>query len=548
MRKNSIIIVFVFLFLSIIFVSFLDFYPYHVNLHNNPSNIEIENKNCIYPKFFKNSDLELNEGNITQFKLISISNIEGELERDPYFISFIGINLSISFNLFDVNYSYSKILDEKNQAKIKTYYRKFGLIQTNRLKNFITFDNKSQSFQGIIETSVLLAPGDYYIDISVNLGDYVINPYRLYITLLDRFNLDISISKPNQIIVGEKLVISVHVGYNYKSTFNHLKGVLINIKIYFNNKSSISNFYRRSDENGGITIYFTIPLNTIDISFNITTSEAYNYKSGTLIDDTIKVITLREVIINLFFYFGLVILSIGVIIIISYKLIFKKKREEKRFLSEFMLYFEEMLKLEHLFIFHKISRNILLNKSYLSKIVNSKILNDFKSFIFSSDNFVNSQNSLKEISYNNKILLRVEGKFVIIGIILKDKTSDFFKEKLYEFLDYIETLYRSEFTSSNINSHSFKEIENIFEDKLNISINSPHSIKMGKFNASLLTKSYSINIYNLINEMVKETKKNSFYLSEIFSKFSKQRRKGIVEFLKGITELRDTCTIIPNKS
>ncbi|MEE9376868.1 MAG: hypothetical protein V3V33_02400 [Candidatus Lokiarchaeia archaeon] len=551
MRKKKIIIFSVFLILSNIFISFLNFYPYNIDLSSNSSINEIENKNYIYPKLFKDSDLKLNEGNFTKIKIISISNPGGKLELDPYYsyASFIGSNLSISFYLYDLNNSNNRVLDEENQANIKiTYKKRFGTRQNGTLNSFIRFDNNSKTFNGIIETSTLVEPGNYSVIINIDLLGYEINTRLFYITILEKFNLDISTYKSNQLIAGEKLVISIIVGNIDNSTFIPLQGVMINIKIYINNKSSIYNYYIPTNQYGQIINYFIIPLKTEDLSFDVVILEAYNYNSATLTDFDIKVIPYREFIMNFYFYFVLLILSIGVIIIISYILLNKKIRGKERILSEFMQSIEDISKLEQVFILLKKSSRALIKKSYISKQFNSNVLKEYRSFIFSSNNFINPQNSLKEISYNNKILLIIEGKYLIIGLILKNKISDIFKNKLNEFLDYTETLYKSEFSSSNIHSNSFEEIENIFENKLNISITSPHSIESGKFDTLLFTESYSINIYNIINDMVKEKKKNSFYLSDIFLKFSKQTSKGILEFLMGITELKDTRRITPIKN
>lgn len=547
MRKKRIRLFAVILILNNLIFSFLIFYNNIFDSLHNLSNIESENRNYDYPKKYENLELHINEGNFTKIRITSISNLGGALERDPYFISYIGTNISISFYLYDLNNSNTRVLDEENQANITITFNKFGTAQFYPLKSFIKFDNISKSFSGIIETSTIVDPGNYSIRIDMFLLDYDIYPREFGLTLHEKLNLEILNSKPNHLIAGEQLVLLVKVGYISNSTFYPLKGVKVNIKIYLNNKSYIYSYEMVTNQYGQITQFFLIPLKTKDLSIDLVSLEDYNHNSAIVSDLELKITPYSDFTTNFYSNFIFFILSIGVLILIYYILSKKKISREERVLREYILLFEDILKLEYIIILHKKSNFIIIEKSYISKTFNYKMLYEYSNFNFSSNKFLNYQNSLKEFSFNNKILLVTEGKYLIIKILLNNTISDNFKRNLIEFLDYIEILYKREFSGNNIHSYSFEEIENKFENKFYISINSPHCIKLVKSDTLIFTKPYSIKIYNIINEIIKEKKNNFFYLSEIFLQFSKQTNKGIIDFMIGITELKDISIIMPMK-
>lgn len=548
MRKKNVILFSLIFILSIISVNLLNTYLYNVIHSSNSINIEIENKNRQDHILFKNSDLQMGEGNITKIKIISLSDPGGKLSLDPYYTSYIGNNLSINFYLYDINNSNIKVIDEENQANISIYYSgRDGLIQTGLLESFITFNNESQTFIGIIETANIDVAGNYSIQIHVELLGYEIETRSIRITLLERLNLDVLIFKPNQVVAGEKFFITVKVGIIENDTFFPLEAVLVNIRINLNNKTSVYNYNLESNQNGIISNAFIIPLDTKYLSLNILIFDSYYYNGESFTDLDIILVPYREYITNFTSNLILLIFFIIVFILIPY-LFFKKKKERKRkALYEFMQLFNDILKVEHVFIIYKKSNHILMKKSYTSKEFNSELMNKYTTFIFSSKNTTYPQN-FKETTINSKILLKSEGNYLIFGIILKNKTTNIFKHKLSDCIDYIENNYRSELLNNNIKHNSFKEIGNIFEDRLNISLNSLHYIESGKAEQLLISKSYSIILYSIINDFIRKRKQNYFYLSEILSEFTKQTDKGILEFLLGIKELKDKYKIAPIKN
>lgn len=552
MRKNKIILFFVILIFSNIFVNFLNFYQYNLSFQNNKSNIKIENKPYLNSNLLTFSNSESNGGNLTEIRMISISDPGGELPFNNlsyYYQSFIGSNLSMWFILIDKDFNNNTILDENNQATYSIFYNKTsGFIENGTLNNHIKFNNISNTFSGIIETSALSKEGNYTIEINMDLLDYEIQPYIFNLTIIEKFELDISINKPNQIIAGEKLYISVLTPYIYKSEIFHLGGVLIDFTLYLNNKNYIYRFTGKTNELGTVTFTLILPLNTKDISFDVETPEEYNHESTKIIGFNIKVITYSEFIKILSFYIVIVISFMITIILILLKLVIPKKSEKERFLKKSKQTFEDILKLEHIFILHKNTREFLLYKSYISKEINSEMLKEFKNFISSLNNFTNFQNSLNEINYKNKILLLAEGKYIILYVILNRKVSTIFKKKLKEFLIYIEQIYNNELPRGNTQSISFEEVESIFENILNLSIMLPHRIQWDIFDLSLLTNPYSIDIYEITDNLVKKTGKNFFYLSKIFFEFSKQTGKGVAEFLISVRELKAKYILKPIKT
>jgi len=253
----------------------------------------------------------------------------------------------------------------------------------------------------------------------------------------------------------------------------------------------------------------------------------------------INVIPLQEFLMNLIFYVILIAFVLIVLIFIYYKLIIPKRNKKKLILNEYKQIFEDILKLENLYILHKSSGEFLFSKTYTSEKINSEILNDVKSFISSFNDSMKSQNTLKEINYNSKILLLIDGNYILLGAILNKEGSDTFKNYLKECIVYIEALYKNELPNKYVKSNLFVEIEKIFEDKLNISIILPLRIECDIFDKRLLKAPYSKDLYNILNNLIKESGNKSFYLSELLIEFSKQTGKGFIEFFICIKELKD---------
>ena len=504
--------------------------------------IKENSENTNFSNLLNPSNSETEKGNYSIIQMLSISDPGGILtikEPENYYQTFIGSNLTLNFILIDLNFSRTSILDPTNQATFLIKYNKTsGEGGVGILANNLKFDNNSKIYHGIIETFILTNEGNYTFEINMSLLDYEIQLFRFNFFLREKFEVDLFVLKPNQIVAGEKFTIWFYASYIDDFISYPLIGASINATIYLNNQIFIKTKIRKTDTQGGVGFEIILPLYTNKVTIDVEMVEEYNHIEKVLYDIDINVIPIQEFLINSIFYVILIAFVLIVLIFIYYKLIIPKKNKKKLILNEYKQIFEDILKLENLYILHKSSGEFLFYKTYTSDKINSEILNDIKSFISSFNDYRKSQNTLKEINYNSKILLLIDGNYIIFGAILNKEGSNIFKNYLKECIVYIEALYKNELSNKYVKLNLFDELEKIIEDKLNISNILPHRIEYD-IDKKLLTNPYSKDLYNILNNLIKESGNKSFYLSEPFFEFSKQTGKGVFEFFICIKELKD---------
>jgi hypothetical protein len=504
-------------------------------------NTKKKSENTNFSNLLNPYNSETEKGNYSKIQMLSISDSGGIIEPNAYhrYLSFISNNLSLNFILLDLNYSNKQILDPTNQAVFSIKYNNTsGVKEEGILANKLRFNNKSKTYLGTIETYVFTNEGVYTIEINMSLLDYEIKPKRFVISFINKFEVDIYVPKPNPIIAGEKFTIVIYASYIDNSIFYPIEGASINATFYINNQIYIKTKSLKINPNGIVAFEIILPLYTYKVTLDVEMVEEYNHRGKELYNININVIPFQEFLMNLIFYVILIVFIIIVLIFIYYKLIIPKKNKKKLILNKYKQIFKDILKLENLFILHKRSGEFLFDKTYTSEKINSEILIDIKSFISSLNNSMKSQSALKEINYKSKILLLIDGKYVILGAILNKEGSDSFKNYLKECIVYSEDLYKNELSNKYVKLNLFVELEKIIEDKLNISIILPHRIEYN-IDKRLLKAPHSKDLHHLLNNLIKESGNKSFYLSDLLIEFSKQTGKGVFEFFICIKELKD---------
>lgn len=504
-------------------------------------NTKKKSENSNFSNLLNPSNSETEKGNYSIIQMLSISDSGGIIKPGAYYRypSFIGNNLSLNFILIDLNFSRTSILDPTNQATFLIKYNKTsGEGEVGILANNLKFDNNSKTYHGIIETYILTNEGKYTFEINMSLSDYEIQLFSFNFFLKTKFEVDLFVPKPNQIVAGEKFNIWISASYIDDSIFYSLIGASIRVTIYINNQTYTTRILKTNTQ-GIVEFYIILPLYTNKVSLDVEMVEEYNHVGKELYNININVIPLQEFLTNLIFYVILIVFIIIVLIFIYYKLIIPKKNKKKLILNEYKQIFKDILKLENLYILHKSSGEFLFYKTYTSEKINSEILIDIKSFISSLNNSMKSQSILKEINYKSKILLLIDGNYVILGVILNKEGSGSFKNYLKECIVYIEALYKNELSNKYVKLNLFDELEKIIEDKLNISVILPHRIEYDIFDKRLLKAPYSKDLYNILSNLIKESSNKYFQLSEPFFEFSKQTGKGVFEFFICIKELKD---------
>ena len=487
---------------------------------------------------------------LTYMQNISFYDPGGKI-KGPGFNFFIGSNISIEFKLREIGVNISYILDEDNQTTYLIIYNKTsGTIENEILSNHINFNNKTEKYSGILETSGL-SEGNYAMTINIDLLNNTFVPHSFNFLVRKKYNVLISINKPREFIAGEKLTVSIFT--QYKELLDPFEGVSIKLTVRINDGIAIAAFTQKTNSFGYISFVFILPLKTIKISLEVEVPSAFNHESAKLEISDIRVITFLEVVIMLVFYIGLIISSIFISILLYFKFIIPNKREKARMIDEYKQIIKDISYIEWIFIIFKRNGKCIFYKLYISKEKNQERINKYISFLSVSKNTAKSRSLISEISYEGKILLEANGKHIAASLVLSKNCSKILKNNFKEFIYKFETLYENILENGEDNLIPYLEIEKLLEDKLNIFITQPHEIendfldnvsllksesKAFSFNNRFIVNKNSINLFYKATTLIKKTSKNFFYISTLLDEFSKQNNKGITKFFISINELR----------
>ena len=490
---------------------------------------------------------------LTYIVNFTFSDPGGVISGPPYSF-FLGSNISIDFKLREMGVNISYVFDENNQATYLIIYNKTtGTIENGSLSNYINFNNKTKKYSGILETSGL-SEGNYTIKINIYLLNSTFVPRSFNFTVRNKYTVLISINKPREIIAGEKLSISILAMHRENSKFYFLERTNIKLTVYINNGELTLTYNKRTNNFGRVNFLFTPPLHTNKISLDIELASAWNHESLKLEISDIKIIPSLNFIVVLTFLIGLIISIMMASIILYIKLIIPNKREKNRIINELKQKFEDLSKINCIFIISKRNGKSIFNKSFISKKINQEKVRNYISSLSNFNYTVKPQKILNEIKYKDKILLIADGRHIRASLVLSKKSSTILKNNLKEFIYSFENYYENTLENLQDKLIPFREIENILEDKLNIFNIIPHKIENdfldniptlksdpkdfpGKIGLTLTTD--SINLFYKTVNLIRKTGKNFFYISTLLNEFSKSTYKSIIKFFVCVNELRD---------
>ena len=478
----------------------------------------------------------------------------GGVISGPSYYSFIGNNISIEFRLREMGVNISYVLAEDNQTTYQIVYSKItGTRENGILSNQINLDNIRTRYSGIIETSNL-SIGTYIITINISLLNYTIVLYSFRLTVIEKHEVLMFISKPREIIAGEKLTVIIFAQYGENSEFYFLERTYIKLKLYKNDGELIFTSKRRTDDLGRAYFVLIPPLYTNNISISVELPSAWNHEGLMLEITDIKIIPSLNFIVMLTFLIGLIISFAIASIFLYIKLIIPNKRKKNRIVNELKQTFEDLSKINCIFIISKKNGKSIFNKSFISKKINQEKVRNYISSLSNFNITVKSQKTLSEIKYKDKILLIADGSHIRVSLVLSKKSSTILKNNLKEFIYSFENYYENTLKNLHDKLIPFREIENILEDKLNIFNIIPHKIENdfldniptlksdskdfpAKNGLNLTTD--SINLFYKTVNLIRKTGKNFFYISTLLNEFSKSTHKGIIKFFVCVNELRD---------
>ncbi len=171
-------------------------------------------------------------------QIISISALNEIIEKDLYgrYNIYPECNITVEFILIDMYYNISEVLDYNNQATyLIKYFNAFNTRLNGTLSSYIKFDNITETYSGIIETSIL-SEETYIIKINIDLLNVNLktNSFRLRVRKYILLEM-ISISDPGGEI--KKLQFynmynNTYIGSNITVKFNLIYMDIISSYIY----------------------------------------------------------------------------------------------------------------------------------------------------------------------------------------------------------------------------------------------------------------------------------------------------------------------------
>ncbi len=169
-------------------------------------------------------------------QMISISHVHGVItidSKDTY-NTYPKANITVKFRLLEMNFNISEVLDKFNQANyLIKYYNVSNTRINGTLSNYIKFDNKTETYSGVIETPIL-PQYTYYIEINITLLNYTFVTYRFKLRVRRYLALEmISISDPGGVLEKQ---YTTFIGSNITVNFN-----IISMDIIISEFSDLNN-------------------------------------------------------------------------------------------------------------------------------------------------------------------------------------------------------------------------------------------------------------------------------------------------------------------
>ena len=238
----------------------------------------------------------------------SISNHQGRIIRDSnnrYNID-LECNISVMFDLFEMDFNISKVLDENISAIYQVNYFKANDMRVNgTLENSIRFEKRHRQYpyRGNIKTFIL--PAELYkIEINITLYSYTFVLYRFFLQVNNYFRLEmISISHVHGVIEYDSNSIyntypEVNITVNFKLLDmrcniievmdNYSQGIYLTSYYNVANNKIIGSLFQHIEFNttsetySGIIETYYLPEETYYIEINATllnyTFESYRFK------------------------------------------------------------------------------------------------------------------------------------------------------------------------------------------------------------------------------------------------------------------------------
>jgi hypothetical protein len=240
---------------------------------------------------------------------------------------------------------------------------------------------------------------------------------------------------------------------------------------------------------------------------------------------------------------GLIV--VGAAVSVHRKVVVPKKERKKQALKEVKTIFDDAINLEHLLVLYKGMGACVFFKSFGSEKIDPDLISGFISAVSSFGKEIESQKALNEMAYGDKTLLLSDGEYIRVALVLDKKASLPLRRNLKEFVEAFEEKYGDQCEGWKGQLDVFKDAEPLVDEYFNTSIILPHRTNYKAADVKSLKNAHSKDILKVVDQLLKETEREFFFISKLLDKAKQETDKDIAEIFMGIKELREKELLLP---
>lgn len=475
-------------------------------------------------------------GNLTRIEFIQMLDPSFKVS---WFTSFLGYNLTVQFDMIDLDFKNQTITDRNQQAVVSIeYINKYNNEQNGSLSNDISYNLIGNFFEGTIGYSKILKIGSYDITFLLDLTNYYLVPESFPLEIIEQYHAQIQIiDKPTEIIAGESFTVIVSAQYNIESDIYNLTDGTIIMTIYLSEDNFTMSRASITKANGFANFVFIIPvaIKTKNLTFNLILESDYYHKSALLNNINIKIISFQEFNLIFILFLGTIIGIIIYLFIIYRDEILPKKIERRKILNEIVQTIKDVETLEYIFIFNKDRGICLFFRSLNWNEINIEEIDRILSIIYTFGKEEEYQDVFNESDYNDKNILISDGKCIRVSLIMKGKSSINMKDKLNKFIYEFEKNQEEMLKECRIDLNFFKNIKILLDKILNISNNLPYEINNISLKSRSLENMYSKVVLKTAEDFENNSERKFFFISNLLQK-EHEINKSIIEYFMNIKD------------
>ena len=130
---------------------------------------------------------------------------------------------------------------------------------------------------------------------------------------------------------------------------------------------------------------------------------------------------------------GIIAGAIGGSVGVYKTVVVPKKREKSRILNEVKTIFDDAINIEYILVLYKGTGMCIFFKAINPKKIKIDLISGFLSAVNTFGKEMESQETLNEITYGDKMLLLSDGEFIRVALVLNKKASIILRKHLKEF-------------------------------------------------------------------------------------------------------------------